>query len=50
MTALAASMPRLRTIWHPQPGHELIETPNITLRVLQGPPQGQLNDGSLINL
>lgn len=50
MSALARTEPRLRTVWHPAPEAALIATPNITLAVLTGPAQGQLNDGSLIEI
>lgn len=50
MSALARTEPRLRTVWHPTPEQTLIETPNITLVVRMGPPVGQLNDGSLIDI
>lgn len=50
MSALAKAEPRLRTVWHPAPEAALIALPNITLAVLSGPPQAQLNDASLIEI
>lgn len=50
MNALARTEPRLRTVWHPAPEAALIETPNITIAVLNGPAQGQLSDASFVEI
>ncbi len=50
MTAQRYYKNRLRTVWHPDPVHELIYTDHANIAVKKGLVKGQLNTSQFVDL